>query len=95
MFDKAFLNLYPDFVASVNKLMQPEYRLSVEEEGVLNKDLRILAFMRLGVNDTAQIAQIMGYSVNTVYAYRTRLRNHAINKDTFEDDLQSISIRMD
>ena len=95
VFDKAFLNLYPDFVASVNKLMQPEYRLSVEEEGVLNKDLRILAFMRLGLNDTAQIAQIMGYSVNTVYAYRTRLRNHAINKDTFEDDLQSISIRMD
>lgn len=90
VFDKAFLQLYPDFLESVNALMLPEHQIALDGEQEMNNDLRILAFMRLGIYDTGQIAQMMGYSVNTVYAYRTRLRNRSKNKETFEDDIRTI-----
>ncbi len=46
--------------------------------------------MRLGISDTGRIAQILNYSVNTIYAYRNKLKNKAINRETFEADIQSI-----
>lgn len=92
VFDTAFLHIYPDFVNRVNELMQDGQKLEPDAPDALSTDLRILAFMRLGMRDSSQIAQMMGYSVNTLYAYRTRLRNQAISKDTFEDDIHSIPL---
>lgn len=92
IFDRAFLRIYPDFVSQVNELMQSDQQLEPDSPDALSTDLRILAFMRLGMRDTSQIAQMMGYSVNTLYAYRTRLRNRAISRDTFEADLVSIPL---
>ena len=40
--------------------------------------------------DATRVAQILNYSVNTIYAYRNKLRNRAINRDTFEADIQKI-----
>ena len=63
----------------------------VPAEGeLMNSDLRILAFMRLGIDDAQRVAQILNYSVNTVYAYRNRLRNRAISRDSFEADIMKI-----
>lgn len=89
-FDDAFLHIYPDFVRDVNKLLLPEEQIVLEDGEKMNTNLRILAFIRLGMNDASQIAQIMNYSVNTVYAYRNRLRNKAKNRDTFEQDIMNI-----
>ncbi|MDY4810710.1 MAG: DUF6377 domain-containing protein [Muribaculaceae bacterium] len=89
-FDEAFLHIYPDFLAGVNALLRPEERIVMEQEGVLNTELRILAFIRLGIEDTNRVAQILNLSVNTIYAYRTRLRNKFINRDTFERDILRI-----
>lgn len=90
MFDKSFLKIYPSFVQSVNELLQPDARITLPESNTLNTDLRILAFMRLGLDDASRVAQIMNYSVNTIYAYRNRLRNKAINRATFEEDVMKI-----
>lgn len=90
IFDNAFIHIYPGFVDSVNSLLRPECRISLEQGEQLNTDLRILAFMRLGISDSARIAQILNYSVNTIYAYRNKLKNKAINRETFEADIQSI-----
>lgn len=90
VFDDAFLRIYPGFINEVNALLQPDARIEMPEGKGLNTDLRILAFMRLGVEDTATIAQILNYSVNTIYSYRNRLRSRAINRDTFEADIQRI-----
>lgn len=90
MFDKSFLKIYPSFVQSVNELLQPEARITLPENNTLNTDLRILAFIRLGLDDASRVAQIMNYSVNTIYAYRNRLRNKAINRATFEADVMKI-----
>ncbi len=90
VFDDSFLNLYPDFIDKVNDLLRPEERIVVAEGEGLNSDLRILAFMRLGINDTNRIAQTLNYSINTIYAYRNKLRNKAINRDNFEADIMAI-----
>ena len=90
-FDEAFLHIYPNFVDSVNALLRPEERITLGDNENLNTDLRILAFMRLGIDDTNRVAQILNLSVNTIYAYRNRLRNRAINRATFEQDILAIN----
>ena len=90
VFDSAILHLYPNFVDDVNALLLPDEQLVVKEGELLNTDLRILACLRLGLDDANRIAQILNYSVNTIYAYRNRLRNRAVNRETFESDIAKI-----
>lgn len=90
IFDDAFLHIYPGFVENVNRLLKPECRFELREDEKLNTDLRILAFMRLGIDDSARISHILNYSINTIYAYRNKIRNRAINRDTFEQDILTL-----
>lgn len=90
VFDNAFLHIYPDFVAQVNALLRPEARIELPPGEMLNTDLRILAFMRLGIEESARIAQILNYSLNTIYAYRNRLKARAIDRENFEADIMKI-----
>lgn len=86
--DRVFTSLYPDFISHINNLLQPDLRYDVEKNSTtLNPELRIYGFVRLGVSESAKIAKILNYSANTVYAYRNRMRNKAINRDTFDDDV--------
>ena len=89
VFDNAFLNIYPTFINDVNKLLTKEEQITLTDEK-LNTDLRILALMRLGIDDSSKIAQMLNYSINTIYAYRNKLKNKAINRDTFEADIMKI-----
>ncbi|MCM1066338.1 MAG: DUF6377 domain-containing protein [Muribaculaceae bacterium] len=91
VFDNAFLHIYPDFVSRVNELLRPECRIELKAGELLNTDLRILAFMRLGIEESSRIAQVLNYSLNTIYAYRNRLKARAVNKDEFERDVMRIS----
>lgn len=90
VFDNAFLHIYPNFVSEVNSLLRPDARIELKEGELLNTDLRILAFMRLGIEESSRIAQVLNYSLNTIYAYRNRLKARAISRDTFEDDIARI-----
>ena len=90
VFDNAFLHIYPNFVEKVNALLREECRITPTDNERLNTDLRILAFMRLGIDESARIAQILNYSVYTIYTYRHKLKTRAINRDTFEADIMSI-----
>ena len=91
IFDNAFLHIYPGFVKSVNALLRPEEQIELKEGELLNTDLRILAFMRLGIEEGTRIAQVLNYSVYTIYTYRNKLRNRAIDRNTFEADVMKIS----
>lgn len=90
VFDDAFLHMYPDFVEKVNSLLRPDAQITLREGEKLNTDLRILAFMRLGIDDTARVGRILNYSVNTIYAYRNKLRNRAIDREKFETDIAAL-----
>ncbi len=89
-FDRAFLNLYPQFVEEFNALLQPEYRIELKKGMLLNSELRIMALIRLGVKDTANIASLLLYSAQTIYNYRSTLRNHAIDKEHFEEHVAQL-----
>lgn len=91
IFDDAFLSIYPTFVEDVNRLLQPDRQVSLKDDEKLNTDLRILALMRLGIDDTSRIAQMLNYSVYTIYTYRNKFKNRAINRDTFDTDILSIA----
>ena len=84
-FDKAFLELFPRFIDSFNALVQEDGRLAPKPGELLNTELRIFALIRLGVTDTSRIAHFLGYSLATVYNYRSKMRNKAVgDKDKFE-----------
>lgn len=90
-FDEAFLDLHPNFVEKFNALLRPEERLTPKRHERLNTELRIFALIRLGVTDTAQIAQFLDYSMPTIYNYRSRIRNKSIySKEEFDKKLMEL-----
>ncbi len=85
LIDKALLDIFPDFVEQINLLLRPDQQIPpLTEDAPLTPELRIYAFVRLGVTQSNRIAQILGYSVNTVYAYRNRMRNRAADRENFD-----------
>lgn len=93
MFDKAFIDLYPDFTEEINALLRPEEQIVLADPKTLTPELRIYAFVRLGVEESTRIARILRYSVSTVYAYRNRMRNKALNRETFDADVMNIGMQ--
>lgn len=90
-FDSAFLHLFPDFVDKFNDLLQPEERIVLRNGELLNTELRIFALIRLGIDDSSQIAEFLRYSVNTIYNYRAKVKNKArISREDFETRLMQI-----
>lgn len=89
-FDLAFLHLYPDFVEDFNTLLQPEERFILKHDELLNNELRIFALIRLGIDDSSKIASFLHYSVNTIYTYRNKVKNKAINREEFESQILKI-----
>ena len=58
---------------------------------LLTTELRIFALIRLGVVDSNKIAHFLGYSLATIYNYRSRMRNKAAgDKDRFEQDVMNL-----
>lgn len=88
--DHAFLDMYPDFIFEINKLLRDDAKLPAREGFILTPELRIYAFVRLGVEESTRIAQILHYSVSTVYAYRNRMRNRAIDRENFDKNVMNI-----
>lgn len=90
VFDSAFLHLYPDFPERVNALLQPDKQIELKESQTLTTELRILAVMRMGISDSSRIAQVLNFSINTIYAYRNRIKARAIDRDTFEATVKEL-----
>ena len=90
IFDSAFLDIYPDFISKINSLLRPEEAIEVKIPGSLTPELRIYAIVKLVVDESTRIAQILHYSINTVYTYRNKMRNKAIERDTFDTDVKNL-----
>ena len=89
-FDQAFLELYPTFVDDFNALLRPGEQLLQKSPHVLTTELRTFALIRLGVKSTTDIAGLLFLSNQTIYNCRSVIRNKAINKDTFLDDVMHL-----
>ena len=92
IFDKTFLNLFPDFVEQLNELLRPEERVSLDlPGGKLTNELRVEALIKLGITDSRQIAKFLKLSLTTVFNYRVKFRNASLHeRDSFEDHLKAI-----
>ncbi len=95
-FDATFLRLFPDFVEQLNELLQPDKRIRLKssDSAILTTELRILALIRLGVHDSVKIAEFLRRSVSTIYNYRVKMRNAAVNsREDFEKQIMKIGIQ--
>ena len=94
MFDKAFLQLYPNFVEEFNELLKPDKRIILNKDERMNTELRIFALIRLGITESSRIAALLRYSANTIYNYRARVKNCALDsREEFEEKIKTIGAR--
>lgn len=95
-FDATFLELFPDFISQLNELLQEDMKVTYHSrERLLTTELRVLALIRLGVNDSVKIAHFLRRSVSTIYNYRVKMRNSAIcDRDEFESHVMRIGARL-
>lgn len=90
-FDTAFLHIFPDFVKKFNMLLLPDDQIVLKRGELLNTELRIFALIRLGIEDSSQIAEFLRYSVNTIYNYRSKVKNRAGgSREEFEEQVKAI-----
>lgn len=90
-FDHIFLKIFPNFITIFNSLLKKEDQIWPKDNEVLNTDLRIFALMRLGISDNETIANILEYSVNTIYVYKMRIKAKAlVPSDQFDHKIMAI-----
>lgn len=89
-FDNAFLNIFPNFVDEVNKLLQEDGKIEIKQGKRLTTESRVLALIRIGITDNQSIANILRASLTTIYTYRSKLKARALNKDDFEARVKTI-----
>lgn len=89
-FDRAFTELYPGFVDELNSLLLPEGRIAQPSPNTLTTEARIYALMRLGVTESQEIATLLFYSTQTIYNYKSAMRARAVNRDTFDEDINRL-----
>ena len=89
-FDKAFLDVYPDFIDELNMLLRPEERYRLDGKS-LSPELRIFALIRLGITDIRQIADFLHYSPQTIYNYKSKVRSKSdMDYSLFEEKVRHI-----
>ena len=90
-FDEAFLHIYPDFVDKLNLLLEKDSKVKYNPNSKeLSTEIRIFALIRLGITSSSRISKILRYSVNTIYNYRVKVKNNAINRESFETNITNI-----
>lgn len=90
-FDLTFLKIFPNFVKQFNGLLQEDKQIELKQGELLNTELRIFALIRLGIGDSIKIAEFLRRSPSTIYNYRVKYRNAAIdNRDDFDNQVRNI-----
>lgn len=84
-FDSTFLTVFPTFIEQFNRFFPETEQFHEAGENILTLELRIFALIRLGISNNHTIAEIHNYSVNTIYTYKTKIRNKSLlSSDEFD-----------
>ena len=87
-FDQTFLELFPTFIQEFSNLLSDKQPIHLKQGELLNTELRIFALIRLGIKDSAKIAEFLRYSVSTIYNYRSQIKNKASGpREEFENQV--------
>lgn len=76
-FDQTFMLLFPTFIEEFKSLLTEPDSIQIKKGELLNPELRIFALIRLGIKDSAKIAEFLRYSASTIYNYRSQIKNKA------------------
>lgn len=71
-------------------MLRSDEQLVLKDAKRLDTELRIFALMRLGISDGTCVSRFLRCSFSTVYNYRTKMRNRAIDRENFERDVMAI-----
>ena len=94
-FDTTFLTLYPNFIKEFNALLREGEEIIPQKGEILNTELRIFALVRLGIKDSSRIATLLFYSPQTIYNYRTAVRNRTRDRESFEEKVKQLCPTID
>ncbi|MDA3893662.1 MAG: DUF6377 domain-containing protein, partial [Salinivirgaceae bacterium] len=86
-FDSIFVKLFPRFIGRYNSHVGEVDKVSEGKSHAFTPELRIYALKRLGINDNETIARFLGYSVTTIYTYKTKLKKRCPNPDANLDEV--------
>ena len=90
-FDTAFVDIFPDFIRTVNSCLKPEEIIVPKKTEILNNELRILALIKLGIEDSTKIAEMLHCSVKTVYNLRSGMKGRlAVSEEDFKKIISRI-----
>lgn len=90
-FDSAFISVYPNYVAQFNSMLKEQYHIKLEPNEPLTVELRIFALIKMGVEDSGEIANALHISIKTVYNKRSEIKNKlAIPHEEFLNTLREI-----
>ena len=90
--DNIILAFFPNFASQFNALLKDECKLETSA-GSLPTEMRIFALWRLGIKKNENIANCLGYSLNTIKSYKTRILNSTyLDKEEFYRKLMEIVI---
>ncbi|GAO29684.1 DUF6377 domain-containing protein [Geofilum rubicundum] len=90
-FDQIFLSIFPNFISDIKNLLRPEEELFIKKGHLLNNELRVFALIRIGVDESESIAEILNISVNTVYSYKAKFKNKTnLSSDDIDDKIMQI-----
>ena len=84
-FDGAFVDIFPDFIETVNSCLKPDSQIVPKKTEILNNELRIIALMKLGIKDNEEVADMLHCTVRTIYNLRTIFKSRlAIPMERFD-----------
>lgn len=86
-FDRTFLDIYPDFAEMVNVHIRKEHHLIQPSPDTMSTELRILALIKMGINERYKIAHILNMSPKTVYPYLSKLKSHLKHPERSLDEV--------
>ncbi|MFQ7387235.1 MAG: DUF6377 domain-containing protein [Alistipes sp.] len=89
-FDSSFLDIFPTLSDRSTSCCNLSSVYAAPTS--LTTELRILAAIRLGITDSGHIASLLNCASATVYTYRTKLRNAALDRDNFEQQVSRIGL---
>ena len=91
--DEVLLTFFPNFAEKFNEIFPEGSRFEPSGNDELTTEMRIFAVWRIGVKKNEEIANCLGYSVNTIKAYKTRIINASgLSKDEFYDRVMAIEL---
>ncbi len=90
-FDEMVLHIFPSFVQDFNALLRPNEQIVLKKGELLNTELRIFALLRLGITHNEVIADVLDYSLTTIYTYKTKVKSRSdLSNEEFQARLMAI-----